>query len=118
MINEVVLVGRLTSAPVVREVMKDRKCANFTLALDRAYDKEKTDFIPCVVWGKPAEFMEQYAEKGMLCSVCGTLNIDVVEDEKSGDVQRYTKVVCNRVNLHFPPREREEEERPRKAYKR
>ena len=67
--NKVVLVGRLTRDPEVRYSQGDSATAvaRYTVAVDRRFkrDGEPTaDFIPCVVFGRSAEFAEKYFRQG------------------------------------------------------
>ena len=76
--NKVVLVGRLTRDPEVRYSQGDNATAvaRYTLAVDRRFrrDGEPTaDFIPCVVFGRSAEFTEKYFRKGMQVAVSGRI---------------------------------------------
>ena len=76
--NKVVLVGRLTRDPEVRYSQGDSATAvaRYTVAVDRRFkrDNEPTaDFIPCVVFGRSAEFAEKYFRQGMLVSVSGRI---------------------------------------------
>ncbi len=68
--NKVVLVGRLTRDPEVRYSQGDNATAvaRYTLAVDRRFrrDGEPTaDFIPCVIFGRSAEFAEKYFHQGI-----------------------------------------------------
>lgn len=74
--NKVILIGRLTNEPEVRYTQGNNAMAivRYTLAVDRRFnrDGEQTvDFIPCVVFGKSAEFAEKYFNKGMRVAVSG-----------------------------------------------
>ena len=76
--NKVVLVGRLTREPEVRYSQGERQTAvgRYTLAVDRRLKREggqEVDFIPCVTFGKMAEFAEKYFRKGMRVSVSGRI---------------------------------------------
>ena len=76
--NKVVLVGRLTRDPEVRYSQGDSATAvaRYTVAVDRRFkrDNEPTaDFIPCVVFGRSAEFAEKYFRQGMRVSVSGRI---------------------------------------------
>ena len=76
--NKVVLVGRLTRDPEVRYSQGDNATAvaRYTLAVNRKFkqDGEPTaDFIPCVVFGRSAEFTEKYFRKGMQVAVSGRI---------------------------------------------
>ena len=76
--NKAVLVGRLTRDPEVRYSQGDNTTAvaRYTVAVDRRFkrDGEPTaDFIPCVVFGRSAEFAEKYFRQGMRVSVSGRI---------------------------------------------
>ena len=76
--NKVVLVGRLTRDPEVRYSQGNNATAvaRYTVAVDRRFkrDGEPTaDFIPCVVFGRSAEFAEKYFRQGMRVLVSGRL---------------------------------------------
>lgn len=76
--NKVVLVGRLTRDPEVRYSQGESATAvgRYTVAVDRRFkrDNEPTaDFIPCVVFGRSAEFAEKYFRQGMRVSVSGRI---------------------------------------------
>ena len=67
--NVVILMGRLVRDPEIRYAKgAEKMCiAKLTLAVDRKVKKEggqSADFIPCTVFGKPAEFVEKYIKKG------------------------------------------------------
>ena len=73
--NTVNLIGRLCKDPETREVGKGDKAtvmAVFTLAVDRI-GSEDADFIRCVMFGKTAEFAEQYLKKGIRIGVTGRI---------------------------------------------
>ncbi len=76
--NKAVLVGRLTRDPEVRYSQGENATAvaRYTVAVDRRFkrDNEPTaDFIPCVVFGRSAEFAEKYFRQGMRVSVSGRI---------------------------------------------
>ena len=76
--NKVILMGRLTRDPEVRYSQGESSMAiaRYTLAVDRRFkrDGEATaDFIPCVVFGKSAEFTERYFRQGMRVVVSGRI---------------------------------------------
>ena len=69
------LIGRMTARPEVRDT-KNSVVANFTLAVDRRFtrdDEQSADFIRCVAFGKTAEFIEKYMDKGSKVAVCEAL---------------------------------------------
>ena len=70
--------GRLTKNPEVRYSQGDKPTAvaNYTLAVERKFkrDGEPTaDFIPCVAFGKLAEFAEKYFRQGLRVSISGRI---------------------------------------------
>lgn len=70
--NTVVLMGRLTKDPDMRET-KETVMARYTLAVPRKYDREKTDFISCTCFGKGADFANTYLKKGTKIIVTGRI---------------------------------------------
>ena len=76
--NKIILLGRLTKDPEVRYTSTSKVVAQFTLAVDRPYSKDKqreADFIPVVIWGKQAEICGNYLSKGQRVLVEGRLQI-------------------------------------------
>ena len=76
--NTVVLVGRLTKDPETRYTQGENPMAitRYTLAVDRRFAREgeqTADFIPCVSFGKSAEFSGKYFTKGMRVTVRGRI---------------------------------------------
>ena len=73
--NKVILMGRLTKDPDVRNTPDGKSVARYTLAVDRKFSKEdqKADFIPCVCWEKKAQFADQYLHKGTKVVVSGRI---------------------------------------------
>ena len=70
--------GRLTADPQVRYSQGDNATAvaRYTLAVNRKFKKDgepTADFIPCVVFGRSAEFTEKYFRKGMQVAVSGRI---------------------------------------------
>ena len=76
--NTTVLMGRLTADPQVRysQGEKATAVARYTLAINRKFKKDgepTADFIPCVVFGRSAEFAEKYFRKGMQVAISGRI---------------------------------------------
>ena len=79
--NKVILMGRLTRDPEVRYSQGERSMAiaRYTLAVDRRGrrgqegSEQNADFIPCVVFGRSAEFAEKYFRQGMRVSISGRI---------------------------------------------
>lgn len=79
--NQIILMGRLTKDPEMRLTSAGKPVVNFTLAVNRPFAKETTDFINCVAWNKTAELIEQHVKKGHRLLVNGYLTIDSYEDQ-------------------------------------
>ena len=76
--NKVILMGRLTRDPEVRYSQGENSTAiaRYTLAVDRRFkrnNEESADFIPCVAFGKSAEFAEKYFRQGLKVVVTGRI---------------------------------------------
>ena len=76
--NKVILMGRLTRDPEIRYTQGENSMciARYTLAVDRRFktqDGDNADFIPCVAFGKSAEFVEKYLKKGIKMAVTGRI---------------------------------------------
>ena len=79
--NKAILMGRLTKDPDVRYTQgQEPMCiARYTLAVDRVFSRKNNnggtnaDFIPCVCFGKQAEFVEKYLIKGTKIAVTGRI---------------------------------------------
>ena len=96
MINRVVLVGRLTRDP---ELRNGGSIAVFTVAIDNLGKEKTTSFIPCVVLNaQRSETVGKYARKGMLVGVEGRLNQRsfVRQDGSKGSV---IEVICDSVQF-------------------
>lgn len=76
--NKVILMGRLTRDPVIRYSQENSNMciARYTLAVDRRSSRDgeqSADFIPCVAFGKSAEFAEMYLHKATKIMVTGRI---------------------------------------------
>ena len=102
MINNVVLVGRLTKDPDLRYTSSGSAVASFTLAVNRnftnASGNREADFINCVIWRKPAETLANYARKGTLLGVVGRIQTRSY-DNQQGQRVYVTEIVCENFQL-------------------
>lgn len=98
MINNVVLVGRLTRDPDLRSTGSGISVASFTLAVDRNYSNKQgereADFINCVIWRKSAEIFCNYTSKGSLVGIEGRIQTRSYDD-KDGKRVYVTEVVVS-----------------------
>ena len=79
MLNEIIVMGRLTKDPELRTTTTGKSVVNFTLAVDR--DKQDaTDFPECTAWGATAEFVARTFHKGKMALVKGSMQSKKWED--------------------------------------
>lgn len=93
--NKVVLIGRLTADPELRQTQSGIASCRFTVAVNRKYKNEQTgeydaDFITCVAWRQTAEFVSRYFTKGKMIALEGTLRSGSYQDRNHSDVTHYT----------------------------
>lgn len=93
-INKVILVGRLGQDPKLTYLPSGSPVANFTLATDDSYKDregnkvERTEWHRIAVYGRSAEFCNNYLSKGRLVYIEGTLRTRSWEDQQGQ--KRYT----------------------------
>lgn len=73
-INRVVLVGRLTRDPELRNTTTGKQVVNFSIAVDDRFNKDHTNFFNIVAWGSQADFVAKYLTKGRLVGIDGRLS--------------------------------------------
>ena len=97
--NKVILVGRLTADPELRQTQSGISSCRFTVAVDRRFADKSTgerqaDFITCSAWRQTAEFVSRYFTKGKLIAVEGSLRNNNYQDRNHPDVQHYSMDVA------------------------
>lgn len=76
MVNKVMIIGRVGQTPQVRTV-GENKVANFTVATTEKYkDREDTEWHNIAVWGKLADVVEKWVDKGMMVYVEGKIKTE------------------------------------------
>ena len=87
--NNVTLLGRLTKEPELRFTEgSDLAVCKFTLAVNREFKKDETDFINCIAFGNRAKIISQYVGKGKQLAVKGRIQTGSY-DAQDG-TKRYT----------------------------
>lgn len=114
--NSVIILGNMTRDPVVSYTQGNSMAvARFTLALNRGKDKDGNDrgadFPSVVCFGKTAELVERYCQKGKQVAVQG--RIQTGSYEKNGQKIYTTDVVADRITLLGGPSQQDKaEEKP------
>ena len=104
MLNQIVLMGRLTHDPETRFLQgSNSSVTRFNIAVERDYkaageDKPKTDFISCVAWNKAGEFVAKYFPKGSMIAVAGSLETGSYTD-RDGKKVYTTEVRVSKVSF-------------------
>jgi single-strand DNA-binding protein len=97
MINNVVLIGRLTRDVELRYTPSNVAVATFNLAVNRNFKNQdgerEADFINCVMWQKSAENLANWTRKGMLIGVTGRIQTRSYENQQGQRVY-VTEVVA------------------------
>ena len=93
--NKVILVGRLTADPELRQTQSGISSCRFAVAVDRRFADKNTgerqaDFISCTAWRQTAEFVSRYFNKGKLIAIEGSLRTGSYTDRNHPDVTHYT----------------------------
>ncbi len=94
--NKVQLLGRLVREPEVKSAGETTIC-NYTLAVPKRFKKkdgEQADFINCLCFGKSADFVSKYFEKGRQVAVVGSIQTRSWTD-KEGNKRWSTEVVTD-----------------------
>lgn len=101
MLNQVVLVGRLTRDPEVIETDNEKKVSNLSLAITRPYKNADgvydADFIEVTLWNGIAESTAEYCKKGDVIAVRGRIQSDSYE--KDGERKFSTRVLAEKISF-------------------
>lgn len=98
MLNHTIIMGRMTKDPELKKTPNGVSVTSFTLAVDRDYEKDTTDFIDVVAWRNTAEFVSKYLGKGRMAVASGRLQIRKWTD-KDGNERRTAEI--NADNVYF-----------------
>lgn len=101
--NKAIIIGRMTRRADIRYTQgENQTCiARFTLAVNRKFAKEgekSADFISCIAFGKIAEFLERYGDKGIKFVVEGRIQTGSYTN-KDGRTVYTTDVVVEQVEF-------------------
>lgn len=108
MLNRIVIIGRLTRDPEMRQTPSGTAVCTFTLAVDRSFKsaagERETDFIPVVAWRQLGETCGRYLAKGKLAAVDGRLQIRTYQAQ-DGSKRTAAEVVADNVRFLSPKSE-------------
>ena len=101
MFNLVVLTGRLTAEPELKNTPNGVPVCSFSIAVERAYkqgEERQADFINIVAWRQRAEFIAKYFNKGSMIGIEGAIQTRKYQD-KDGNNRTAFEVVANNVQF-------------------
>ncbi len=102
MLNNVVLMGRLTFEPELRTTPSGVSVVRIQVAVDRRFqrqgDERKADFIDVTAWRQTAEFISRYFHKGDMIAVEGSIQTDSYTDQ-GGNKRKSVTVVASNVSF-------------------
>ncbi len=103
--NKVILLGNLTRDPQLRYLPNNTPVVEIGLAVNHKFrtaqgeDREEVCFIDCTAFGKQAEVINQYCQKGKPLLVEGRLKLDTWEDKQGGGKRSKHRVTID--NFQF-----------------
>lgn len=102
MVNNVVLVGRITKDLELRYTSNNKETTSFTVAINRVFKGQdgqtQADFIGCVAFGKTAENVYKYCGKGSLIGVEGRIQTRNYQNNQ-GNTVYVTEIIADRVQF-------------------
>lgn len=92
--NHIIIIGRLTTKPELKATANGTNVCSFTVAVERKFKDADgnavTDFLDCVAWRHPAEFLCKWFDKGVRVAIAGELQTRFYEDKNNNN--KKTKV--------------------------
>ena len=101
-LNKVILCGRLTADPELKQTASGIAVVSFSLAVNRRYQSksadgaqaQQADFINVVAWRQTAEFISRYFKKGSALCITGSIQTRSWQDQQ-GQKRYATEVVAD-----------------------
>ena len=95
--NQVTLLGRLTRDPELKYTPSGKAFCRFSIAINREFNREETDFINCVAWDKRAETIAEYLRKGRRILLQG--RIQTGSYDKDGQKVYTTDIIVDKFEF-------------------
>ena len=101
MINNSIIIGRITKDPELKKTQSGVSFVRFTLAVNRSFKDDsgetQADFINCIAWRAQAENLAKYMRQGSLIGVEGRIQTGSYETEQG--IRYTTDVVANNITF-------------------
>lgn len=102
MLNVVAIMGRLVADPELRTTQQGTNVCTFRIACERSYapkgQQRQADFVDIVAWGKTAEFICKFFQKGSMIAIDGSIQTRQYQD-KQGNKRTAVEVVANNISF-------------------
>jgi len=102
MLNQIILIGRLTKDPERRGQNSEKPVAVIRLAVDRDFKRDgdpEADFFGCTVFGNQAKFVLEFGRKGRLVSLVGRMQQREWMDQQTGEKHMTYEVVGSDIKF-------------------
>lgn len=102
MLNQIILIGRLTKDPERRGQNSEKPVAVIRLAVDRDFKRDgdpEADFFGCTVFGNQAKFVLEFGRKGRLVSLVGRMQQREWTDQQTGEKHMTYEVVGSDIKF-------------------
>lgn len=112
--NIITLTGRTARSIELKSTQNEKVFTNFTICVDRKFKdangNRQADFFDCIAWGKTAQFLANYVNKGDRIGVTGSLQTRKWEDQ-NGNKRTAYEINAEQVELlESKPKEQEQAE--------
>lgn len=97
-LNKVILGGRLTADPELKQTPQGVSVTSFSVAVNRRGKEQQTDFINCVAWRQTAEIICRFFRKGSSICIVGNIQVRTWNDN-NGNKRYATEVIADEVNF-------------------
>ncbi len=102
MLNVVAIMGRLVADPELRTTQQGTNVCTFRIACERSYtpkgQQRQADFVDIVAWGKTAEFICKFFQKGSMIAIDGSIQTRHYQG-KDGSNRTAVEVVANNISF-------------------
>lgn len=106
-VNNITVSGRLAKELELRYTQSGKAVGNTTIAVDRKYTRDETDFFNVVIWGKSAENLANFTTKGSPVAFEGRLQSRSYENSQ-GQKVTVIEIVANDFTLFENKKETDE----------
>ena len=95
-LNKVILGGRITADPELKQTPQGVSVTSFSVAINRRGKEQQTDFINCIAWRQTAEIICKFFKKGSSICIVGNIQVRTWNDN-SGNKRYATEIIADEV---------------------